>query len=384
MDNNILIVVTNKIGESGAAFNKNNLYCSETLYNILKHNFKNKYNIREENFFDGAQDFTNKENKPVLYIMPECFDIGKKIFGQIVSNGNAFFYSKKSRKIFACFDTLENAEYFNEYALDYSPAQNLKELREKNMKAQKKIVAKLENASVQFLSLDGVCISPLAEISPGVIIYPGTIIEGETSVGAGCVLGPNTLIADSQIGENCIINSSQIYSSILENNIKVGPFAHIRPNCVIKSGVKIGDFVEVKNSTLGENSQASHLTYIGDSDVGERVNFGCGSVTVNYDGVKKARCNIEDDAFIGCNTNLIAPVTIGKNAITAAGSTLTRDVPDNALAIARPREQTIKENWAVLRNRADKLSAGADDAVQPQINAERAAPDNKGENNAGE
>ena len=244
----------------------------------------------------------------------------------------------------------------------------------KNKKAQEKIIKKLGKSGVRFLSLDGVLISPYAKIAPGVIIYPGTIIKGESKIGAGSILGPNTLIENSQIGENCTVNNSQIYSSKLENNIKVGPFAHIRPDCVIKSGVKIGDFVEVKNSVLGENSQASHLAYIGDSDVGERVNFGCGSVTVNYDGVKKARCNIQDDAFIGCNTNLIAPVTIGKNTVVAAGSTLTRDVPDNALAIARPREQTIKENWAELRNRASKFSAGADDPVRPP----------KGEHNAGE
>jgi bifunctional UDP-N-acetylglucosamine pyrophosphorylase/glucosamine-1-phosphate N-acetyltransferase len=202
---------------------------------------------------------------------------------------------------------------------------------------------------VQFVSLDGVCISPLAEIAPGVIIYPGTIIRGETKIGAGCVIGPNSIIESSRVGEGCVINSTQVYSSILENNVKTGPFAHIRPNCLLKSGVKIGDFVEVKNSVMGEKSQASHLTYIGDSDVGARVNFGCGSVTVNYDGIKKARCNIKDDAFIGCNTNLIAPVTIGENAFTAAGSTLTANVPDNSLAISRAREQKIIENWAKIR-----------------------------------
>jgi len=380
MKNDILVVIANKIGESRSVFNKNNLYCFETLYNILKHNFSNKYEIPAGNFFDGAQNLKNDENKPVLYIMPECFDIKKKIFAQLISGGSAFFSCGKNKEIFACFDeqpaepgSLARPQSgFNERFIDYSPVRNLRELRGKSIKAQKKIIAKLESSGVQFASLDGVCISPLAEISPGVIIYPGTIIKGESKIGADCVLGPDTLIENSQIGEACVINSAQIYSSMLENNIKIGPFCHIRPNCVIKSGVKIGDFVEVKNSTIGENSQASHLTYIGDSDVGERVNFGCGSVTVNYDGVKKARCNIEDDAFIGCNNNLIAPIIIGKQAVTAAGSTLTRDVPDNALAIARPREQIIKENWAELRNRAHKF------------NAERGAPDNKGGNNAGE
>ena len=225
----------------------------------------------------------------------------------------------------------------------------MREQRLKREQEQAELIANLEDSGVQFISLDGVIISPQAKINPGVIIYPGTIINGESEIGAGCILGPNALIDNSRIGENCVINATQIYSSTLENNIKTGPFAHIRPNCVIKSGVKIGNFVEVKNSSIGENSQASHLTYIGDSDVGRRVNFGCGSVTVNYDGIKKARCAIEDEAFIGCNTNLIAPVKIGANAFTAAGSTITRDVPDNALAVSRTREQKIIENWAENR-----------------------------------
>ena len=127
--------------------------------------------------------------------------------------------------------------------------------------------------------------------------------------------------------------------------MKIGPFVHIRPNSHIKNGVKIGDFVEVKNSVIDEKTSVAHLTYIGDSDVGKRVNFGCGCVTVNYDGSKKARTTIGDNAFIGCNTNLIAPVTVGKGAYTAAGSTITRDVPENALAIERA-EFKIKEGFA--------------------------------------
>jgi bifunctional UDP-N-acetylglucosamine pyrophosphorylase/glucosamine-1-phosphate N-acetyltransferase len=223
------------------------------------------------------------------------------------------------------------------------------------MKAQEEIIAKLEDSGVQFVSLDGVIISPSAEIERGVIIYGGTVIRGKSKIGADSVIGPNSLIEDSQIGSDCVINSTQIYSSVLENNIKIGPFCHIRPNCVIKSGVKIGDFVEVKNSVIGEDTHASHLTYIGDSDVGARVNFGCGTVTVNYDGIKKARCIIGDDAFIGCNSNLVAPVEIGENAFTAAGSTITKDVPANALAISRAREQAIKENWNKSRKKLSKI-----------------------------
>jgi bifunctional UDP-N-acetylglucosamine pyrophosphorylase/glucosamine-1-phosphate N-acetyltransferase len=191
---------------------------------------------------------------------------------------------------------------------------------------------------------DGVIISPLAEIGEGTTIYPGTQIRSKVTIGAGCVIGPNSVIEESTIGNNCVINSTQVYSSVIEDDVKIGPFCHVRPNCRIKSGAKIGDFVEIKNSTVGEGTHASHLTYIGDSDVGARVNFGCGVVTVNYDGSKKARTTIDDDAFIGCNTNLIAPVKIGKGAYTAAGSTITDDVPDGALAIARER-QVNKLNW---------------------------------------
>lgn len=222
---------------------------------------------------------------------------------------------------------------------------NFTQLREMNKKTQEKIIEYHEENGVQFVSLDGVGISPLARIGKGAVIYQGTIIRGNSIIGENTVLGPNSIIAGSIIGSDCVINSTQIYSSTLENNVKIGPFCHIRPNCVIKSGVKIGDFVEVKNSNIGENTHASHLTYIGDSDVGKDVNFGCGCVTVNYDGVKKARCKIGDRAFIGCNTNLVAPVNIGDDAYTAAGSTLTKDVPAGALAVSRAREQKIAEGW---------------------------------------
>ena len=124
----------------------------------------------------------------------------------------------------------------------------------------------------------------------------------------------------------------------------MGPYAYVRPNCVIADKVKVGDFVEVKNSTVGEGTKIAHLTYVGDSDVGSGVNFGCGTVTVNYDSKKKHRTTIKDGAFIGCNTNLVAPVTVGEGAYTAAGSTITEDVPGDALAIARSR-QTVKEKW---------------------------------------
>ena len=199
-------------------------------------------------------------------------------------------------------------------------------------------------AGVVFASLDGIIISPFAKIGRGTTVYPNTQIRKNVTIGSGCVIGPSSVIEDSIIGNDCTVNATQMYQSVMEDNVKIGPFCHIRPNSHLCSGVKIGDFVEIKNSTLGKDSHASHLTYIGDSDVGERVNFGCGTVTSNYNGYTKARCTIGNDCFIGCNTNLIAPLTIGDGGYTAAGSTITANVPDGALGIARQR-QVNKEGW---------------------------------------
>ncbi len=151
------------------------------------------------------------------------------------------------------------------------------------------------------------------------------------------------------------MNSSQCYGSVIEDSVTIGPFSQLRPGSVIKSGVRIGDFVEIKNSVLGENTSASHLTYVGDSDVGRGVNFGCGCVTANYDGMNKYRTVIGDNAFIGCNTNLIAPVTVGENAATAAGSTITKPVPANSLAVERG-QMRVKENWPKNSQRKKRWS----------------------------
>ena len=173
---------------------------------------------------------------------------------------------------------------------------------------------------------------------------PNTIIEGETKIGSGCIIGPNSKIVSCRIGQNVEINNSVALSSEIDSDTSIGPFAYIRPNCTVGKHVKIGDFVEVKNSVIGDGTKASHLTYIGDADVGKNINFGCGTIVVNYDGIKKYRSEICDDAFIGCNTNLVSPVKVGKGAFIAAGSTITDDIPDKAFAIARSR-QTVKTDW---------------------------------------
>jgi len=195
---------------------------------------------------------------------------------------------------------------------------------------------------------DGVIISPEAEIGAGTVVLPNTILIGLVIVGKGCVIGPNSLIENSVLGDFAIFNQSQCYDSEIGDNVTAGPFAHIRPNTKIADDARIGNFVEVKNSNIGKGTKISHLTYVGDSDVGEKVNFGCGTVTVNYDGKEKYRTTIENSAFIGCNTNIIAPLAIGEHAYIAAGSTLTEDVEPYALAIARAR-QINKENWVKIK-----------------------------------
>lgn len=191
-------------------------------------------------------------------------------------------------------------------------------------------------------------IDPEVEIGQDTVIEPGCIIEGNTSIGENCIIGYNTKIRNCKVGNSVAIESSMLIDSQIDEGCHIGPFAYIRPNSHIGAKVKIGDFVEIKNATIGEGTKVSHLTYIGDADVGCDVNFGCGTVVVNYDGEKKHRTTIKDHAFIGCNTNLVSPVVIEENVYTAAGSTITQDVPKNSLAIARARQE-IKPEWVTKK-----------------------------------
>ncbi len=182
-------------------------------------------------------------------------------------------------------------------------------------------------------------------IGSDTVIFPGTVIQGKSKIGEGCKIGPNTEVDNCEISHNTTIQQSVLSDSLVGSNVKIGPFAHIRPDSDIQDGVKIGNFVEIKKTFFGKGSKASHLSYIGDAEVGKNVNIGCGSITVNYDGKNKFLTKINDDVFVGCNTNLIAPVTVEEGAYIAAGSTITDDVPESALAIARAR-QVNKENYA--------------------------------------
>ncbi|PKM77507.1 MAG: bifunctional UDP-N-acetylglucosamine diphosphorylase/glucosamine-1-phosphate N-acetyltransferase GlmU [Firmicutes bacterium HGW-Firmicutes-15] len=181
------------------------------------------------------------------------------------------------------------------------------------------------------------------EIAIDTIIYPGTIIEGRTVIGSGCEIGPGTRITSSIIGNNVLIENSRIKEAQVGDECTIGPFAYLRPQAILHRGVKVGDFVEIKKSTMGEGSKAPHLSYIGDAIVGKGVNIGAGTITCNYDGINKWETVLEDGVFIGSNTNLVAPVKIGTNSVTGAGSTITRDVPANTLAVERAEQKNLKK-----------------------------------------
>ena len=209
---------------------------------------------------------------------------------------------------------------------------------------RKKALALL-GEGVLFVDIENVYIDDEVKIGKGSMIGPCVTIEGDTAIGENCAIYQNSRIVDSKIGNGTTIQSSVILSSEIGENTSVGPFAYIRPGSRIGNDCKVGDFVEVKNSTFGDGTKSAHLTYIGDSDLGKNINLGCGVVFVNYDGKNKHRSTVGDGAFIGCNSNIVSPVNIGAGAYVAAGTTVTEDVPEDALSIGRSKQEN-KKNWA--------------------------------------
>ncbi|ASK61711.1 UDP-N-acetylglucosamine diphosphorylase/glucosamine-1-phosphate N-acetyltransferase [Virgibacillus phasianinus] len=220
---------------------------------------------------------------------------------------------------------------------------------EKVMK--KRINEKHMRNGVTIIDPDHTYIGPDVIIEQDVLIHPGSIITGESSIKSNAEIGPHTEIANCSIGEGTVVRQSVANDSRIGARVKIGPYAHIRPQASIGNEAKIGNFVEVKKSVIGNQSKVSHLSYIGDAEIGTNVNVGCGTITVNYDGKNKYLTTIDDDAFIGCNSNLVAPVTIGKGSFVAAGSTITKDVPKDSLSVGRARQEN-KEGYAKrLKNR---------------------------------
>jgi len=214
-----------------------------------------------------------------------------------------------------------------------------------------RIVSKWFEKGVSFVDAKTVFIDPDVEIGRDTIIYPNVIIEGKSAIGKGCVIYPNTRIIDSTVGNGVTIkDSTVIESSIIKDAASVGPFAHLRPYSAIGVSAKIGNFVEIKKSVIGNGSKASHLSYLGDAEIGGNVNIGAGTITCNYDGVNKSKTVIEDGCFIGSDTQLVAPVKVGKGAYVGAGSTITKDVPPFALAVSRTPQRNF-DGWAAGRAR---------------------------------
>jgi len=201
---------------------------------------------------------------------------------------------------------------------------------------------KLMLSGVTVIDPGNTYVSSDARIGCDTVILPGTIIEGASVIGSNCRIGPYTFIADSELGENIEARSSYIYGSKIGNGAKIGPFSHIRPGTILKNDVRVGNFSEIKKSTLEDGANVNHLTYIGDARLGKKVNVGAGTITCNYDGFKKSQTIIGDRSFIGSNVNLVAPVTVGSDVVIGAGSTITDNVPSKSLAIARSR-QIIKK-----------------------------------------
>ena len=223
-------------------------------------------------------------------------------------------------------------------------ANDRKDLLNLNTYARMNVIKKHLANGIEFTCTDGIIIERSVKIGTGTEILPNTILRRGTVIGSNCTIGPNTVIENCKIGDGAVMNSVQAYDSEVKDNCNIGPFVHIRPGTVIGENAKIGDFVEVKNSTIGEKTAVAHLAYIGDSDIGKKVNIGAGTVTANFDGVTKSRCTIGDYSFVGTNNSLIAPVKLGKAVYTAAGTTVTKDVPDYALAIDRGTLK-VKENY---------------------------------------
>lgn len=208
---------------------------------------------------------------------------------------------------------------------------------------KRKLKALMENG-VTIMDPDTTFVDAEVNIASDTIIYPFTWLEGRTAIGSGCEIGPNTRLQNAKVGDNATLHFTYAHDCEIKNDVTVGPYVHLRPNTVLSEGVKVGNFVEVKNSIVGQNSKIPHLSYIGDTDMGAKVNIGSGTITVNYDGKHKHRTVIEDGAFIGCNTNLVAPVKVGSGAYVGAGSTITKDVPGEALGVARARQTNI-DGW---------------------------------------
>ncbi|HEY4716901.1 MAG TPA: bifunctional UDP-N-acetylglucosamine diphosphorylase/glucosamine-1-phosphate N-acetyltransferase GlmU [bacterium] len=216
------------------------------------------------------------------------------------------------------------------------------ELAEADRIMRKRLIERYAMNGVTFLNPDSTYIDFDVRIKPDCIIYPNTFMLGNTTVGSGCIIEQGATIINSHLGKNVRVKSySVIRDSVIKSGAQIGPFAHLRPNSTVGEDSRIGNFVELKNTVIGKNTKASHLSYLGDAEIGRNVNIGCGTITCNYDGFKKHKTSIANGVFVGSDTQFVAPVKIGKNAYIGAGSTITKDVSAGSLGISRARQSNI-------------------------------------------
>ena len=313
---------------------------------IIRDNHEDLLKIVEQKDASEEEKLVNEINSGIY-----CFD-GKSLREAIdlIDNNNAQgeYYLTDTIKIMR--DRGQKVGAYNGSTIEELMGVNSRvELSKAEEIMRKRINTSHMVNGVTIIDVNSTYIESDVEIGNDTIVYPGVMLKGNTKIGSGCIIGMNCNISNSTIGDYTEVESSTIIDSIVGENTIVGPYAYLRPNSNIGSHVKIGDFVEVKNATIGDNSKASHLSYIGDAYVGKYVNIGCGVVFVNYDGHHKFKSVVKDGAFIGSNSNLVAPVTVEEKGYIATGSTITDDVPQGALAIAREK-QVVKEGWVEKKN----------------------------------
>ncbi len=313
---------------------------------IIRDNHEDLLKIVEQKDASEEEKLVNEINSGIY-----CFD-GKSLRESLdlIDNNNAQgeYYLTDTIKIMR--DRGEKVGAYNGSTIEELMGVNSRvELSKAEEIMRKRINTSHMVNGVTIIDVNSTYIESDVEIGNDTIVYPGVMLKGNTKIGSGCIIGMNCNISNSTIGDYTEVESSTIIDSNVGENTIVGPYAYLRPNSNIGSHVKIGDFVEVKNATIGDNSKASHLSYIGDAYVGKNVNIGCGVVFVNYDGHHKFKSVVKDGAFIGSNSNLVAPVTVEEKGYIATGSTITDDVPQGALAIAREK-QVVKEGWVEKKN----------------------------------
>ena len=266
--------------------------------------------------------------------------------------------SKNAQKEYYLTDTIEilirDGHKVGAYIADFDETRGVNdrvELQAVGKMLNRRVCEKLMREGVQIVDTETTWIADTVKIGKDTISLPGCVLLGNTVIGDECEIGENSRLENVVLGDGSTVDHSIASDCVIGKNCRIGPYSHLRPDTELKDNVTIGAYVEVKNATIGDYSRARHLTYVGDAKVGKNVNFGCGTVTCNYDGMDKTWCVIGDNVFIGGNSNLISPVTLKENSYIAAGSTITEDVPELGLALARS-QQVVKENWVAKKNRS--------------------------------